>query len=253
MVVVPWEHRESLQKFPGEDKLFIDSRYGVGLSCLYCGGAIAKSSREHIPSKTLLDKDVGPWPPHMPTVPCCEPCNNGYSLDEEFIAAAVECWRCGTTSPDRLERNAIGRALARSEGMRVNIEQTLIRDGLLRSERFWKVADKLVRAHVFYEQQRSPVRVKLHANRLCDLTEEQLNWFEEPPEVGLAGWPEIGSRQYVDACMFMGHQPWWELREDCYRYSVTEAEPVEVRIVMSEFLAIHGRAWLDDCDDEDEA
>lgn len=50
----------------------------------------------------------------------------------------------------------------------------------------------------------------------------------------------------------MGHHIWWELQEDCYRYTVSDGEPCEVRIVISEFLVIFAEAWIDGYSEDDE-
>ncbi|MBV7337585.1 hypothetical protein KFU94_57025 [Chloroflexi bacterium TSY] len=72
--------------------------------CAYCGGDT--KTREHVPSKVLLDK---PYPKNLPIVSACESCNAGFSMDEEYIACWIEVARtqkygsnCGT-SHDRLQ------------------------------------------------------------------------------------------------------------------------------------------------------
>lgn len=247
MVVVPWNCRESLNSAGQEANLFLDSRYGFGVNCLYCGTELRDRSknREHVPSKTLLDKDK-PFPPNMPTVPSCRECNNAFSKDEQFISTLIECWRCDSTEPEYLERKAIARALERKPGLRAGVQAVLKSEGgVFGCDRFWNVVQKLVKAHVYFEMNRSPTKITPRANRIDQLSEQELNWLEEPPESELAGWPEIGSRAFIDAAMFMGYPIWWELQEGCYRYMVSDGDPVEVRIVISEFLVLYAQAWLD--------
>ena len=72
-------------------KLFVDERL-IG-SCVYCGGA--PDSRDHVPSKVLLDD---PLPPDLPVVEACSTCNGNFSLDEEYLACFLECVFSGSTS-----------------------------------------------------------------------------------------------------------------------------------------------------------
>jgi hypothetical protein len=55
--------------------LFVDQRE-TGM-CVYCGKL--PDSREHIPSKVLLDE---PYPIDLPVVDACYNCNNSFSKDE---------------------------------------------------------------------------------------------------------------------------------------------------------------------------
>lgn len=252
VVIVPWQSRESILNSGQEGNIFLDPRHGFGAYCLYCGDQLKKGlkNREHVPSKTLLDKDI-PYPPNLPTVPACKECNSGFSKDEEFVSALIECWRCGTANPEGIERQAIARALRRSPGMRVSIEQVLESEaGVFGNGRFWNVVDKLVRAHVYFELNRSPVKVAPSANRVDRLSQVEADFFENPPVSEFAPYPEIGSRAFIEVAMFAG-SPWWELQEGRYRYMVTDGEPCEVRIVLSEFVVVFARCWLDGYDLED--
>jgi hypothetical protein len=52
--------------------------------CAYCGSF--PESRDHVPSKILLDE---PFPYNLPVVPSCNNCNNGFSKDETYFACAI--------------------------------------------------------------------------------------------------------------------------------------------------------------------
>jgi hypothetical protein len=55
-------------------KLFIDERLkGI---CAYCGAR--PESRDHVPSRVLLDK---PYPENLPVVEACFKCNGEFSAD----------------------------------------------------------------------------------------------------------------------------------------------------------------------------
>ena len=85
-------------------KLFYDDR--LKGHCVYCGGS--EETRDHVPSKVLLDE---PYPEDLPVVPACLECNNGFSLDEEYLACFLECVLCGTVDPRALKRDRIRRKL----------------------------------------------------------------------------------------------------------------------------------------------
>ena len=55
---------------------FVDERL-TGM-CVYCGGQ--PNTRDHVPSRTLLEE---PFPPHMPVVGACANCNAGFSLRQK--------------------------------------------------------------------------------------------------------------------------------------------------------------------------
>ncbi|HET8774378.1 MAG TPA: hypothetical protein VFP80_11320, partial [Thermoanaerobaculia bacterium] len=69
-------------------KSFADERHAA--FCAGCGGA--PETRDHVPSKVLLDE---PYPENLPVVGVCASCNQGVSLDEEYTACVIECARLG--------------------------------------------------------------------------------------------------------------------------------------------------------------
>ena len=64
--------------------LFIDERH-TGM-CVYCG--THPDTRDHVPSKVLLDE---PYPPELPVVGACKKCNSSFSLDEQYLACFLDC------------------------------------------------------------------------------------------------------------------------------------------------------------------
>lgn len=48
--------------------------------CVYCGSNA--TTRDHVPPRFLLDR---PFPPNLHTVPSCASCNQGASLDEQYL------------------------------------------------------------------------------------------------------------------------------------------------------------------------
>jgi len=63
--------------------------------CIYCEHG-AEETRDHVVSKVLLDR---PYPDNLPKVPACFDCSNGFSRDEEYVVALIECVRAGSTEP----------------------------------------------------------------------------------------------------------------------------------------------------------
>lgn len=69
--------------------------------CFLCG-ATGNLTREHIPPKNLFPK---PRPSNLHTVPCCEPCNNGGSKEDEYFRVAASCLiNANPTGKERFER-----------------------------------------------------------------------------------------------------------------------------------------------------
>ena len=68
--------------------------------CIHCGGWIAEldTNRDHVPSKSLLRE---PYPANLPVVEVCATCNEGFSLDEEYLVVFLNCVLAGSTEPGR--------------------------------------------------------------------------------------------------------------------------------------------------------
>src|SRR5262249_2081369 len=77
--------------------------------CVHCGRT--PTTRDHIPSKILLDDPV---PSNLYVVGTCKRCNHGLSLDEEYVACLIECAVVGSVEQEILERDKVKRCLQRS-------------------------------------------------------------------------------------------------------------------------------------------
>lgn len=84
--------------------LFADER--LSGFCVYCGGMPV--TRDHVPSKVLLDQ---PFPADLPVVPACEACSNSFSLDESYFACLVDCALTGSADSNSASREKVGRIL----------------------------------------------------------------------------------------------------------------------------------------------
>ena len=218
-------------------KLFADERFN-GL-CAYCGSA--PSSRDHVPSKVLLDE---PYPLDLPVVEACESCNNGFSNDERYLACMLECVLAGTTDFNLVSRGKVSRTLEMRPDLATSIEASKTRDAsgnlvwMPDEEKGRNVILKLARGHLAYEYSEprldAPESVSFVPMRL--MPEERLRQFETVPDGW--GWPEIGSRAFQRA-LVVGKDGflddgWQSIQLGRYRYLVYE---YGVRMVLSEYLA----------------
>ena len=67
--------------------------------CVHCGGP--SETIDHVPSKVLLDE---PYPENLMAASACRKCNNGLSLDEEYLACLLECVIAGDAAPENRKR-----------------------------------------------------------------------------------------------------------------------------------------------------
>ena len=221
-------------------KLFVDERL-TGL-CGYCG--TDPDSRDHIPSRVLLDE---PFPPNLPVVEACGICNSGFSQDEEYVACLVECAICGTTEPEALQRRKIGKILRERPLLMARIRESRVEDAdgnlLWRADtkRVVNVVLKLARGHLAYELNvfhLEPPSV-LEFKPLVMMMEEERVAFESLPEDGSMLYPEIGSRAFIK--MWESESEWHDWREvqpGRYRYRIEQSGTGDkVQLVISEYLA----------------
>lgn len=102
--------------------LYIDKRH-TGM-CVYCGAE--PDTRDHVPSKVLLDK---PFLPELPVVGSCARCNESFSLDEQYLACFIECVVCGSCKPSDLQRSNIKQILTKNTALQARIAESQTEDG----------------------------------------------------------------------------------------------------------------------------
>ncbi len=140
--------------------LFADERF-IGL-CVYCGQE--PSTRDHVPSRVLLDE---PFPDNLPVVPACEACNISFSLDETYLACLVECEIAGSVDTGSVHREKIKRILTEQPALASLIAASRRKDesGNARwipdTARVQKVVLKLARGHAAYERSDPQLQVPL--------------------------------------------------------------------------------------------
>lgn len=221
-------------------KLFVDERM-TGL-CGFCGGA--PDTRDHIPSRVLLDE---PFPSNFPIVEACGTCNGGFSKDEEYVACLLECVICGTTEPDGLGRQKVRKILKERPLLRARIRESRTEDAdgnilwRIDTDRLRNVVLKLARGHLAYELNVFHLEAPyiLEYRPLMMMAEEELIAFESLQEDGGVLFPEVGSRAFI--LMWKTDEEWngWrEVQPGRYRYRVEQSRAGDlVRFVISEYLA----------------
>lgn len=216
---------------------FADDRLLVG--CIHCTGPT--ETRDHIPSRILLDE---PYPENLPVVPACAACNNGFSLDEEYLACLVEVARAG--SVELVARTKIRRILEASPALAARLAQARIVDGNgtvsfnTENERVKNVVLKLARGHAAYElnEQQLDDPSHLMVVPLHTLDPRAREHFENPPQP--TAWPEVGTRamqRMIVAGKSVYHLGWVDVQPGQYRYLAIAEGPVMVRFVLGEYLA----------------
>jgi hypothetical protein len=220
--------------------------------CIYCGGL--PETRDHVPSRVLLDR---PLPTNLPVLPACSRCNGGFSADEEYFACLLETAMVGSTEPDAVRRPVVSEVLRRNPALRARLEAARQSSNghvafSVDPARAEAVLLKLARGHAAYE-----------LSTLCREAPTQLSWgpISSLPaherdlldEAYVADFfPEIGSRgmqrMLVTQITVQGPNgqtevknvvvvDWVDVQDGRYRYLAYEdPSGIRVRIVLGEYL-----------------
>ena len=177
-------------------KLFFDKR--ILDYCVFCGSV--PNTRDHVPSKVLLDQ---PYPTNLPVVPSCDKCNNSFSIDEPYLACFIECASCDSVDLEQLTRDKIRKIL--SEKPKLKNDLVSCRKISFSNEVLWmpdavrveNVLLKLAKGHVAYEYSEIMVNkpTSLIFKTVNHATLNELTYFEKLPKNSV--WPEIGSRAFL--------------------------------------------------------
>ena len=200
-----------------------------------CIAAGPEESRDHVPSRVLLDP---PYPENLPVVPSCRSCNQSFSLDEEYLACLVECARTGSVNAPTL-RDQVRRILSRKTKLasRLIATRRVMGDNIVwtpEQNRVQNIVLKLARGHAAYERNEPQLDdpTILSITPLNAMTREGNDAFNNVPNTGI--WPEVGSRGFHRA--FLGHdveRGWIIVQPYRYRYLV---EGDCIRLVIGEYL-----------------
>jgi hypothetical protein len=226
--------------------LFMDERLKGG--CASCGGPA--DTRDHVPSKVLLDD---PFPADLPVVAACEACNNGFSLDEQYLACFIAAVRCGTSEPSEIDRGKVRRLLSENPRLAERIAQSRMekRGGEIRwrpeEERVRSIVLKLARGHADFElYSRVDEPEEVWFAPIATMADHEIAAFESPTGDPMAVWPEIGSRAFLRAAGHLAGETgcsggWIAVQPGRYRYLVEESDGLLVQMVVSEYLACRVR------------
>ncbi|MFC2156007.1 hypothetical protein ACFLRB_05925, partial [Acidobacteriota bacterium] len=170
--------------------LFVDER--LTAMCVYCGGE--PTTRDHVPSRVLLDK---PYPANLPVVDACEKCNKKFSIHEQYFACLIECALTGSVEPNGVERIKISRILEGNPKLRTRLLQSRKVDEYgnlfweVESDRVKSVLIKLARGHAAFElsllQLEDPDVVSF--TPFVYMSDEQRVAFESPLVPSVTLWP----------------------------------------------------------------
>ena len=209
-------------------------------ACIYCGAA--PDSRDHVPSRVLLDD---PFPDNLPVVPSCRGCNTSFSLDEEYCAALIDCVTVGTAEPTGHHRAKVRRILKHQPALAAALQSGRSVDPTTGAtsfapdlDRMRRLVLKLAKGHAAFDlhtvDDQEPSVVSVAPLQLLD--ESAREAFESPPATCL--FPEVGSRAMTR--MFEHGIPspsWIVVQPGRYRFLASPGLPVVVRVVIGEYLA----------------
>jgi hypothetical protein len=168
-------------------------------------------------------------------------CNQGFSINEAYLASLIECARLGSTADEDIEREKIRRVLRTYPKIKRMIESgRSIEGGRLHWEvdraRTRDVLLKLAHGHALFDLADQVYQdPQLFCAPICEMSEETRGQFEKPlPIENIRAVPEVGSRELL-RWFDRGEYGWQIVQPERYRYY---AHPGVVRIVFSEYLAV---------------
>lgn len=208
------------------------------LGCTFCGSF--SDTRDHCPSKVLLDK---PYAENLPVVPACSECNNSFSKDEEYLACFIEASICNSVQIDELNREPVKKIFKQSPKLQQRILESATDDGRYQVElvRAKSIMQKLSQGHILFELNEKNFECPIEHILFWSpaVSEQFLEEFETPSESIIL--PELGSRAFQKALIvnnnmtnFHAFHDWQVVQGGQYRYYVSCSPCIEVRIVISE-------------------
>lgn len=85
----------------------------IAKTCVYCGHQA--TTDDHVIARCLLEK---PFPPNLPTVPSCRPCNEAFGLDEQYFIAVMAKTGFVPSLVEKVEQyGVVDRTLSRNEAL----------------------------------------------------------------------------------------------------------------------------------------
>jgi hypothetical protein len=208
--------------------------------CVHCGGP--SETVDHVPSKVLLDE---PYPENLMATSACRKCNNGLSLDEEYLACLLECVIAGDAVPEKLRRAKIARILRGNSSLLTRLQRARTDSAAgpvwaPENDRVNRVVLKLARCHAAFELNEPQIQEPSHLGikPLSLMTDDERTAFERDDE-GFDVWPEVGSRA-MQRVLVAGtdafDEGWLVVQEGNYRFRTSQANGLTVKIVLREYL-----------------
>ncbi|WP_321389255.1 hypothetical protein [Emcibacter sp.] len=221
--------------------------------CIYCGGAA--TTREHVPSRVFLDR---PYPNNLPVVGACKSCNQGFSLDEQYLICLFEAIITGSADPKKMRRETVAKALKRSPALRTRIESATKIDGNniifdVEESRIKNVLLKVARGHAAYELSQPCPREPTYfwwgpLNILSETEREQFNMPHVQQMLSEIGSRNIQRMQVIEILLQSEDgkkvtqglvlNDWIDVQDGYYRFlAIDDIGGVVVRMVISEYFA----------------
>jgi hypothetical protein len=189
-----------------------------------------------------------PYPANLAVTPVCGPCNNGFSLDEEYFSALLSAVLSGTTEPESQVIAQAAKSIGRSPSLRSLLESQSVEQYCLfgpsdvtwypDTDRIRKVIVKNARAHLFYENGEPMLEqpAEVSFKPLSRMAHDELRQYFGQSIAEL--WCEVGSRwntRLLEGDSFDEHG-FLVLQPGTYRFRV-EAGGLGVKTVIREYLA----------------
>ncbi|MFH1717063.1 MAG: hypothetical protein ABIF19_06910 [Planctomycetota bacterium] len=184
----------------------------------------------------------------MPEVDACYKCNQSFSDSERYVACLIECALIGTVDPAGVERDKIRRILENDPCLCTRLYKRRRTDE--KGNFIWEpeikpvrtVILKLARGHAAYELGlpllKEPKEISFAP--LAVISDEERAAFELPSSSSVKLWPEVASRalkRAVNNSLSEGQYGWFTLQPNRYRYLVDQTKGLDIRMVLSEYLA----------------
>jgi hypothetical protein len=208
--------------------------------CVYCHGP--PSTRDHVPPRVFLDT---PYPDNLPVVGSCKKCNEGASLDEEYVACLLEVAACGSANPGDLARPPIARKLAENPGLAARLQRGIVTEGDTCSvqaevDRVQRVVEKIGRALWNFEGAETTglMVATTEFAPIHTLAADDRERFlaVAVPEI----WPEVGSRMMTRMAVDGGlsSSTWEHVQAERFSYAIEIAlSGVRVKMLVRGYLA----------------
>lgn len=213
--------------------------------CIYCGKLAG--TREHIPSKVLLDE---PYPENLYTLPACYECNNSFSHDEVYVASIIEILS-RITIPNYERRIGIDKSLEKNPKLRYKIEDEIIYrikqgvDYKIEISRLDNILLKLAKGHAAFELSEynfDKYEISIQTFSRDQVLIKEWDRFNGIEELGYAN--EIGSRSIDNIYVIENNHEsiividWNVVQEKRYKYlaMIVNGEIV-IKIVINEYFA----------------